>query len=509
MVRLITLFGLYLWLGTATAFAHASLISTDPPEGSILQQSPTQLVLTFNEAVRPLVARLSAPGTTHLLDPPQVRGLSLIYPLPADLGRGSHLLSWRVTSADGHPLAGASLFSIGAETGLSAPETAAPLTSRVLLWGARAGLIMAVLVGVGGALFRAVLPDHRRGDGADTALRRVVIIGLGLIVPVGGLQGLDLLGLPPGGLLSAAPWQQAIIGPPALALLLTAGALMAALRPGGWHAVAALILAAAGAATSGHAATAPPQWLMRPATGAHVAAAIMWIGALIPLGVSLAAGRQTPLARFSQNIPWVIGVLLASGGAIAVVQLGTVQALWTTVYGQVLAVKLGLVAALLLVALANRIWLTRRAERGDTAPLRRAIAVEIGLAVLVVAVLSLWRFTPPPRTIPPPLPDLVQRFTAGPISATLIITPPREGPIQVRMTDLQDNGAPIAAQSVQIEFTKPAYGLGPFRREVTGSQDLGTFVLPLDGFWVVTLRVQLSDFHAQDLRDLIEIAPAR
>ncbi|RWF21774.1 MAG: copper resistance protein CopC, partial [Mesorhizobium sp.] len=47
------------------AFAHAALLSTDPADGAVLAQSPTQFSLTFSEPVSPLVLTLVRPDGTQ------------------------------------------------------------------------------------------------------------------------------------------------------------------------------------------------------------------------------------------------------------------------------------------------------------------------------------------------------------------------------------------------------------------------------------------------------------
>ncbi|MFT3691370.1 copper resistance protein CopC [Paenirhodobacter sp.] len=466
-------------LCAGAALAHASLLASDPPDGALLEAAPGTVTLTFNEPTRPLAARLTAAdGTTRLLLPPRAEGDRLVYPLPPDMGQGTHLLSWRVTAADGHPLAGGVVFSVGAETGaVGAPDTGSPAT-RGLLWAARAGLIASVLLAVGGTA-------------------RAGWVGLALVPVVLGAQGLDLLGLPPGALLTAAPWREG----GGIALVLTGAALLAGvLRARG----VAVLLAGLAAAAAGHAATAPLQLVMRPAVALHVMAAALWIGALWPLARSLT--DPAPLRRFGRRIPWIVALLVGSGCVIAGVQLGRPAALWETDFGRVLGLKLALVAVLLLVALVNRLWLAPRAEAGDIRPLRRAIVVELVLAALIVGTLSLWRFTPPPRS----LPERVQVIAAEGLSATLRVAPPRRGPVTLGLSDLRLDGVPVVPQAVEVELAKPAYGLGPFQHSLPGAAGeigLGTFVLPLDGYWVLTLDVRLSDFHAIRIRDIVEIAP--
>ena len=76
--------------------------------------APDAVALIFNEAVSPLVLRLiSADGASIDLQNVQTHGPAVIARLPS-IGGGTHAISWRVVSADGHPVGGSIVFSIGA-----------------------------------------------------------------------------------------------------------------------------------------------------------------------------------------------------------------------------------------------------------------------------------------------------------------------------------------------------------------------------------------------------------
>ena len=99
------------------AFAHAALIKTDPADGAVLAQGPAQFSLTFSEPVSPLVLTLVKPdGTPIPLTSFRLSDQTVEIDNPQTLGSGTHVLSWRVISADGHPVGGSLLFSIGAPT---------------------------------------------------------------------------------------------------------------------------------------------------------------------------------------------------------------------------------------------------------------------------------------------------------------------------------------------------------------------------------------------------------
>ncbi len=125
-------------------------------------------------------------------------------------------------------------------------------------------------------------------------------------------------------------------------------------------------------ATTGHAATASPRWLTAPAVFVHGIALAFWVGSQAPLALAMRGPRQAAievLKRFSWVIPFAVAALLASGLLLAVVQLERPDALWTTSYGRVLAIKLMLIALLLAIALWNRLSLTQQAGEGrDKSP---------------------------------------------------------------------------------------------------------------------------------------------
>jgi copper transport protein len=98
----------------APAAAHAVLLATVPADGATLDQPPAEIVLSFNEAVTPVALRLIGPGGRQSILPAAARDLTVQAALPDDLPVGGYLVSWRVISADAHPIGGAFAFSVGA-----------------------------------------------------------------------------------------------------------------------------------------------------------------------------------------------------------------------------------------------------------------------------------------------------------------------------------------------------------------------------------------------------------
>ena len=134
------------------------------PTAAFWRRRRRSVQLRFNEAVAPVVVGvIDAAGTTR--DDTTVRtvGDNVVITLPDNLPRGTQIVSYRVISEDGHPVAGSMVFSIGAVTGSAANPTGADPVSG-LIWLARIGVYLGLFAGVGGAFFAAGLGSARTGS---------------------------------------------------------------------------------------------------------------------------------------------------------------------------------------------------------------------------------------------------------------------------------------------------------------------------------------------------------
>ncbi|HEY9011808.1 MAG TPA: copper resistance protein CopC, partial [Devosia sp.] len=105
----------------SVVLAHAQLLSTEPADSAVLEMAPKTLTLRFNEPVSPLRFTLVGPdGIAVAVE--ASGGTDIAVQLPPALATGTHLLSWRVVSIDGHPIGGSLVFSIGRATGSAAAE---------------------------------------------------------------------------------------------------------------------------------------------------------------------------------------------------------------------------------------------------------------------------------------------------------------------------------------------------------------------------------------------------
>jgi hypothetical protein len=147
-------------LADAPASAHNTLVSSNPTDEQRVARTPSAVLLTFNE---PAVAMgtqviVTGPAGPVQLGAPQLVDNAVTQPLQGGAAAGAYTVSWRVTSADGHPISGTFTFTAAA-AGAGQPSTPAPEPATdagaagggsspglaVALWGA---LGVAVVAGV-------------------------------------------------------------------------------------------------------------------------------------------------------------------------------------------------------------------------------------------------------------------------------------------------------------------------------------------------------------------------
>lgn len=503
--------------------AHAALTTTVPADGAVVPQAPAAFSLSFSEPVSPLVLTLLGPeGASRRLTRFTLADRTLAIAAPDDLGQGTHVLSWRVVSEDGHPVGGSVVFSIG--TPSLAPAAAASQGDpgvRVALWLGKLGLCLGLALGIGGVAFAAWVAP------LPSAARRPVasFLALGLVsVPAAfAAQGLDALAMPLSGAAQGAPWQAAAASSfgrtaliAALALLAASLALTLPHRSGRLLAILAWLGSGAALAASGHAGAATPQLLARPALFLHTLGMAGWVGALLPLAFALGQpdGPQT-LQRFSRRIPALLLITLLSGAALAIVQVEAPQALLTTRYGLVLAGKLALVAALIGLGAFNRYRLTPAIISGTAGARRllaRIVAAEIAIVVAILATVALWRFTPPPRTLAlaAAQPASVHIHTASAM-AEISVAPGRAGAVTITVALLDGAFGPLAAKELRLALSNPDAGIEPIERQAFrqagGDWQVHGLTLPVAGRWTVGLEILVSDFEMIRLEDTLDIRP--
>lgn len=514
--------------GSGHAFAHAALVESHPADGAVLTQAPSMVRLRFNEPVSALVVSLTdAKGRTHQALATGAHDETLDVILPPGLPQGSQILSFRVTSGDGHPVGGSVVFSIGAPTGSGADPAASAGSSdvRSALWFMRLILYLGLFVGAGGAFFLTwIAPSLPTGETGGVLRGFLATGGLAAVLSL-GLQGLDALGRPLTDLGLPAAWNagwQTSFGltvAAALASLVLAWAGLR-MRRAPWRrgcSLAALAGVGLSLTLSGHASAAAPQWLTRPAVFLHVVGAAYWVGALFPLTRVL---RQDParalpiVRRFSDGALVAVAVMVLAGLVLAMIQVGSPTHLVETAYGRVLLAKTILVAGLLGLAALNRLRLTPGLKRPDGSGgkwLMRSVVTEIVLATVILALVGLWRFTPPPRALAPAAAAVSVHLQNPAIMAQVTLVPGRAGANRARIVVATGHAEPMDPKEVTLILSKPDAGIESLERRAEKAGRNGWEVdgvaLPLAGSWQVRVEILVSDFEKASLEGSIVVNP--
>jgi methionine-rich copper-binding protein CopC len=122
--------GLALVAIAAPASAHNFLVSVSPADGSTVDTAPAAVVLTFDQPAQALgtaILVLGPDGTTVSTGAPILVNSTVSESLGAQRPAGVYTVTWRVTSADGHPISGRFTFTATSATG---PPATQPPTSQ-------------------------------------------------------------------------------------------------------------------------------------------------------------------------------------------------------------------------------------------------------------------------------------------------------------------------------------------------------------------------------------------
>jgi copper transport protein len=315
-------------------------------------------------------------------------------PLPK-LDNGTYVVTWRVTSADSHPIDGAYTFQVGSKATLSdknAKTAAASLLATTggsrtvgVLYGIDRGFLFAGLaVLIGGAVFLAVVwpagRDNRRAKWLVWGGWITVFVTTALGI---ALEAVYAAGLPLSDIFDTTVLRNELDARYGHIALIRLGLLVLAIpllrlllhrRPAAEHPLrwwwygSGLVVGAGIAVTpgiAGHASTGIQTGLAIPADLVHVAGMACWLGGLVMLCIAVLPRRDVDelrrvLPRYSALALGAIVALVVSGAYQAWRQVGSIDELKSTDYGRLLIAKLVAFAALIVAAAFSREVVNRR-----------------------------------------------------------------------------------------------------------------------------------------------------
>ncbi len=535
---------------TATpALAHASLVEATPSDRSTLDDVPEQVTLQFDEPVTLPTGGLRVfDGDANRIDDgeldvggPETIGVAL----PADLPDGGYVVTYRVLSADSHPVGGVYTFTIGE----SAPIDDAVVADLFAGGGQVVGIIgsalraigyMAVLLATGVVFITALIvrrPEDRRRAARLSA--RAAVVGIAATILAVPVQAIAVTG---GGLLEVL--RPAVLGE-VLASSFGQGTLVRLV----WLIVlavfvargAALLPSAVAAAVAlgsflldGHQRSVEPMWLLMGSGIVHLGAGAVWFGGLVLLVLLVrsrsidddAVGAARLVARFSSvALVSFIAVSLA-GTAMSWALVRTPNALITTTYGWTLMAKVGLVGLVVLVALYNRQRLVPaiaaravpaggsidagdevvaadavvRRSRVAWQQLRTTLTIEVSLLFAVLAVTgALVTIQPAAQAAGVTGAFQTVEVLTDDLDVEVTVDPNQAGLNAIHIYVLDETGRPATdVEDLYIDVTFVPEEIGPLRIEPffagTGHWTTNTEALAFDGEWRLEVIAGLDRF---------------
>jgi copper transport protein len=437
---------LLLAAGATAAWAHATLVRSDPTANSRLAWPPARLKLEFNEAVAARTSRveLIGPDSQRLglaLQRDSTDRKILLAEVPSLSRAGRYRVEWRLVGPDGHAVNGQFAFTIDSipsrlDPASTAGETVSesrmrePSIDTALQRGVRvlSYLSMVILIGsIAFALF--VLPSTARADaeavaefgvGLEHRMRSLAFGGASALLILAFVrltnQGLALSGsfsaLRPGDLadlLGGSTWGRGWMLQVGATTALLFG--LRATKPMRWSALAIMcIVLAISASFLGHpAAVSDVAGLAMSVNAFHVLAAGGWVGAIIvlvfaalPLIRSMPNGYRVETARrllraFSPLALSCAAILAVTGAIGGWLQLRKLEFLLGSDYGQVLFRKVMVVLAI--AALGAYHWRVVQPAVGTDRSLRLlrgSLVLDVALVLLVLVLTAILTSTAPP-----------------------------------------------------------------------------------------------------------------
>ncbi len=420
----------------ASAFAHASLVRGYPAFRERLAQSPREIVLRFDQSVTALphsIVVLTPDGKNVAAPARAVPAKNAIVAHLPKLPRGPYTVRWQAMSNDGHVVSGVYTFGVRVRAPLVTDAVGAQGPTRtedLVRWAYFLGLAL-VVGGTGFLLIVVRDPLPARAERRFywvTGIGAVVVLETGIVAFL--LRAEDALQLPFGRFLygdlspisGGTRFGLAFITMELGFAFVTALLYLAWLtgkRVLLWPVFLAGLCFASGLSLSGHsAADAGHSWLSELADWVHLSAATLWIGGLVQLvAVVWPAApelRRTAFLRFSRLATVLVALLLVAGTYLSVLRLPHVHDLWTTGYGHVLLLKLGLVALALLWGAAHHFLAVPRLERVSlehdrvAGKLSRSLLGESAVAMAVLLVAAVLVDSKPPAQPVPRAPAAIQ-----------------------------------------------------------------------------------------------------
>ncbi|MET0908030.1 MAG: CopD family protein [Ilumatobacteraceae bacterium] len=441
--------------GSGTVLAEATVVSSDPADGSTIGSSPSEISIVFSEELGEQNT-IGLECNTVLVSLGRLEvgadNLSITAPVPSALPKGTCVATWLVSDVDGEPngmgnitfsvsadpaettttaaatdattgttIAGATTTPVDGSVGTSSTEVVSPAdaeTGQGPLWLGRLVSILGVAILFGSLVtIAAAWPEGVEYLVAVKFIRTIWIVAvIGTVLFVASATAAATGGSLGSGL-NPANWMDLFdAGAPGIAaiarLILVLGSGWVAFRPDRvidpTTQMAGLGIPALAVATIGFSRTGGDLAVIGMAMGVlHALAMAIWIGGVVLLArVVLAGPGEEDLVHAVRGFCRISNVAIVVTVVTGLVQTVRLDGgdLFGSSHGRVLLLKTIAVAVMLFIAIKARQFVNERLARADemTVPmadrLRRAFGTEAAIGILAVA-LSAWMLALTPANV--------------------------------------------------------------------------------------------------------------
>jgi len=492
--------------------AHALLVRSNPEANAVLEQSPAQIELFFSETLEAELSSITVYDSNNLIvdagdarvDPADEKRMTVSL---RSLPDGVYTVTWKVVSAiDGHQTIGTYPFAVGNANADAVKAIQQSSTARVPFSAllAKFLLLAALALLIGQRLFIELIWNPALAANPEVSqpavwrtLRRAGLIGILLSVGIGILSQ---AGQTTGNELSF-PWEPEVgriltetrLG--LIWLVRLALALLSVWLAGGqetsvkkWSELIVNLASLFTVTLTSHAATEAKPLIPILGDWLHLIGMTFWLGGIVYLYTSvrelqrLDDERRAKLtarmtARFSANAFVFVALIGLTGLYSASLRVGTWSALLTTLYGHVLLIKQGFVAALLVIAGINLLIISprlqREHQRGTANPkliaqFGRILFVDVTFASLLLASVSFLTYIPPARIVSP-VTDFTDIQQVDDLKIEINISPARVGQNTFMLMIITPNGQPVfSAKEVLLRFTSSQANVAPSELQLIG-----------------------------------------
>ncbi|MGA0118103.1 MAG: copper resistance CopC/CopD family protein [Ilumatobacteraceae bacterium] len=487
--------------------AHAVLDSSTPLPSSVLESSPSEIRLDFNETIENSLLSI------QLFDSEQrdvsigkaqrsESDLSVAVASVPRLGNGVYVVVWRAVSADGHPVSGAFPFEIGNTSNVDANElltrvlqgleTDSPLggplaIARFLAYAAVIMLIGCVAFTWGSKEFvsPALVMWLRR------SVMAFAVGSLGILL----LQGPYAVGrgwsaITDSGLLAdVLPTRLGIASVVRCVLAVMWGLLVVSMSRNTerWWKIIALVTALTSVVTfsvSGHASAASLPGVFAVVIATHLVAVSVWVGSFF---AAVVIRREESVARLSRLATVAMPVVIITGVVEALHLMDGVSQILDSRYGTYLLLKVAVIGVCLVIGYGLR----RRMKSGRPT-VTQSLFVEAVLLVAVIAITAFMVGTSPTATA-----SSSNTFSATQIQSDIVadfsILPTRVGAAEIHVYLTPPGGSLEPVDDVLMSFKLPSRDIPSIPVdliEIGPNHWSGVMQFPYAGEWSMEARVQ-------------------